>query len=134
MAQRPLNLRAARRVASAVTILALGGCLGQSTGPPTHPQLVMTLVDTTVAQGDTIFGTATATANFGLQELTVTALDAGDTTLVEDGTAFDAKQLQARFAYRVVRTAPGGYVRLRARVLNFKGDTAVVVDSAHVTS
>jgi hypothetical protein len=118
-------------------LVALGAAIGVAcvpgpTGPPTATVLTVTLVDSTVALGDTLAGEAIATASYGLIALTVTVFDGADTILIDQGSANNANRLDAKFKYQVTHASAGAHVRVRVAVYSFTGDSTIAVDSALV--
>ena len=94
--------------------------------------LTLTLNPTTAQQGDTVRGTAIATASYGLTGLSVTVLDDTIGSVVNAGTAFNASKLTAIFSYKVTVAVPGKHVRFRAVAYSFTGDSTVEEDTVHI--
>ena len=120
--------------------LAAGGWLAacqQGTAPVPGAPVVTFTLESVVAEGDSVHGTVVATGDNDLVSLAVTVFDTAGVdstgTLVDGGSAEDAGKLNAKFAYKVVHTPPGGYVRFTAFVLDAFGDSAVARESALVT-
>jgi hypothetical protein len=117
--------------------VALAACVGTSAPVEANPVIAFTL-DSAVPQGDSIHGEVVATGDGDLTSLAVTVFDTvgKDTTgqLVNGGTTpSGAAKLDAKFAYKVLHTAPGGYVRFSAIAFNSFGDSTIVRDSTRVT-
>jgi hypothetical protein len=130
-------VRSGPLVIAAVTVGALLAACETGTAPvPGRPQVTFTL-DDSVAQGDSVHGDVVATGDRDLVSLVVTVFDTAGAdsagAVVDGGTADDASKVEAKFAYVVVRTLPGHYVRFSAVALDAFGDTAIVRDSALVT-
>jgi hypothetical protein len=133
------NTSATRRssgVLAAIVGAAVAACAGTSPPVEANPVITFTL-DTTVASGDSIHGEVVATDDRDLTSLEVTVFDTAgkDSTgqLISGGTAPSAAKLDAKFAYKVLHTLPGGYVRFSAIAFNIFGDSTIVRDSTLVT-
>ena len=116
--------------------VALAACTGTAAPVPANPQIAWTL-DSAVTLPDSIHGLVVATGG-DLVELEVTVFDTAGTDstpeLVGGGTAPPATKLTEKFAWKVLHTSPGGYVRFSAIVFDSFGDSVVVRDSTLVTS
>jgi hypothetical protein len=136
----PLNTSATRRSAAVVTAIAsvaLAACVGPSSPPVQGNPVITFTLDSTVPAGDTIHGEVVATGDQDLTSLSVSVFDTAgvDSTgqVVVGGSAVNASRLDAKFAWKVLHTAPGGYVRFSAFAFNTFGDSTIVRDSTRVT-
>jgi hypothetical protein len=128
-------IRRSAAVVAAIVSAALAACAATSPAVQANPVMTFTL-DSTIVAGDSIHGEVVATDDQDLTSLSVTVFDTAgtDTTgqVVGGGTASGASKLDAKFAYKVLHTAAGGYVRFSAIAFDLFGDSTIVRDSTLV--
>lgn len=132
---RPGASRLAAALGGLVAGALLAACSSGTAPVPGNPVIVFTL-DSTVVQGDSIHGDVVATGDKDLVSLFVTVFDTAGTdstgTLVGGGQSVPAARLSEKFAYVVVNTVAGRYVRFSAIAFDEFGDSTIARDSARV--
>jgi hypothetical protein len=133
---RSLSSRRLAVVVAALVSASLAACVHSTAPLEANPVITFTL-DPTVVTGDSIHGEVIATDSHQLTSLEVTVYDTAgrDSTgqIVGGGSVTSASKLDDKFTYKVVRTAPGGYVYFSAIAFNLFGDSTIVRDSTLVT-
>jgi hypothetical protein len=113
----------------------LAACSSGTAPVPGHPMIVFAL-DSTAVQGDSIHGNVVATGDKDLVSLFVTVFDTAGAdstgTLVGGGQSVPAGRLSEKFAYVVVNTVAGRYLRFSAIAFDEFGDSTIARDSARV--
>jgi hypothetical protein len=119
--------------------VALAACKGAAPPVPGNPEIAFTLDSSvSVSHSDTVHGLVVATGDRDLVTLEIIVIDTSGTDstsqLIGGGTSAGAGKLTDSFAYRVLHTLPGAYVRFSAIAFDYFGDSTIVIDSTLVKS